>query len=77
MRMFLSSRNGHNNESKEFVNFIAEVIKDDVLTEVKKSKFYSLLINGSTDKCTIQQMALYAKYLKDGKVKELFLALLH
>ena len=39
----------HENAGKEFVHYIAETRRRDVLTTLAKAKFFSLLMDGSTD----------------------------
>jgi hypothetical protein len=54
------------------VNFSAK-IKENI-TDIKSSRFCSLLIDGSADESTTEQHT-YAKNLKDGEVKELLLGI--
>ena len=39
----------HENAGKEFVHYIAESRKRDLLSDISKAKFFSLLMDGSTD----------------------------
>lgn len=39
----------HENAGKEFVHYIAESARQDMLSKIAKAKFFSLLMNGSTD----------------------------
>ncbi|MEE6467962.1 hypothetical protein FKM82_008120 [Ascaphus truei] len=59
----------------EFVKFIAEKIRNDIVAEVKSSSFFSVLLAGSTDKSTTEQLIMYMKYCKDGCIKETFLSI--
>ncbi|XP_075445263.1 zinc finger protein 862-like [Ascaphus truei] len=59
----------------EFVKFIAEKIRNDIVAEVKSSSFFSVLLDGSTDKSTTEQLIMYMKYCKDGCIKEKILSI--
>lgn len=59
----------------EFIKFIAQSIKESIIADIKKSEFYSILLDSSTDKSTTVQLVLYAKYCIDGELKESFLGI--
>ncbi len=48
-RVDLGSSYMHENDGKEFVHYIAESRKQDLLSSISKAKFFSLLMDGSAD----------------------------
>ena len=49
-RVEIGSTYTNDNAGKTFVHYIAESRKQELVDDVKKAKFFSLLIDGSTDK---------------------------
>ena len=47
-----------NNAAKEFVHFIAKSLKNDVVSAVSDAKFFSLFLDGSTDKGNVDNELL-------------------
>ncbi|XP_075441328.1 zinc finger protein 862-like [Ascaphus truei] len=66
---------GNDKRCAEFIKFIAEKIRNDVVAEIKSSPFFSILLDGSTDKSTTEQHIMYIKYCKQGDVKETFVSI--
>ncbi|XP_073532536.1 zinc finger protein 862-like [Phyllobates terribilis] len=61
---------------KEFISHIAEIIRKNLISELKEAKYVSLMLDGSTDKAGVEQLILYVRYIKDNRVKEVFLHLI-
>jgi hypothetical protein len=56
---------------KEFVSVIADVIKQELVTEIKDTSRVSLLLDASTDISTEEEPVLYMRYTdKNRKLKE-------
>ena len=50
----------HRNAAKEFVHYITESRKQDLLSAISESKFFSQLIDGSTDQSNADNILLLA-----------------
>ncbi|XP_073524940.1 zinc finger protein 862-like [Phyllobates terribilis] len=59
---------------KELISHIAEIIRKNLISELKEAKYVSLMLDGSTDKAGVEQLILYVRYIKDNRVKEVFLS---
>lgn len=66
----------NNNSCKEIVAHIAHVIEEDLLLELKQSRFLSILLDGSTDKSDEEQLVVYVRYVKNNMIKECFLGII-
>ena len=66
----------HQNDIKcqEFLSHIADVIKQDLIKEIKECEHITMLLNSSPDKSTVEELLIYFRYIKDKKVKENFLS---
>ena len=64
----------HNNKAVlDFLSFIAESTGDEVVTEVKTSQFFSILLDGSTDIAGDEQESVFVRCSNKGDVKVKFL----
>ncbi|XP_073537153.1 zinc finger protein 862-like [Phyllobates terribilis] len=59
---------------KEFISHMAEIIRKNLISELKEAKYVGLMLDGSTDKAGVEQLILYVRYIKDNRVKEVFLS---
>lgn len=59
----------------EFTGIIGQVMETDFLAELKKSKYISVLSDGSTDVSNVEKELVYVTYVVDAKVKTRFMAL--
>jgi hypothetical protein len=59
----------------EYVSHIAEVLRKDLISELKIQKYVTLLLNASTDKASVEDLTLYVRYITDNKV-EVFLSVI-
>ena len=57
----------------EFLQIMAAQIEKEQLQDVLSSKFYSLMIDESTDVAVVNEMVVYARYIKNGKVTTTFM----
>ena len=57
-RVKISTSYRHENAGKDFMHYIAEAKRHDLLQKVTKAKFFSLLLDGSTDKGNIDNEIL-------------------
>ena len=58
-------RNAYTTEkaSKSFAHYIAEALRMKVVTQLKSSKFFSILLDGLTDSVNVDNELLMAVYL--------------
>jgi hypothetical protein len=62
---------------KEFVSVIADIIKQELVKEIKDSSTVSLLLDASTDISTEEELVLYTRYTdKNWKLKEAFVSII-
>jgi hypothetical protein len=62
---------------KEFVSVIADVIKQELVKEIKDSTRVSLLLHASTDISTEEELVAYTRYIdKNRKLKEAFVPII-
>ena len=57
----------------EMIDVVGTVIRSDILKEVKKSKYYSIMADEITDLSNKEQLSLCVRYVTDETVKEMFL----
>lgn len=60
---------------QSFVKFIAIDLQENVVQNVKRSPFFSILIDGSTDRSGEDNADIYVRYLENGNVREDLLGL--
>jgi hypothetical protein len=73
LKMF---KHSSNTSFYEFLNLIYSTYKDTLISEIKKFRFYSILVDDSVDVDGINQMSIYVRYFgSDLEVKTSFLAL--
>ncbi|MEE6461243.1 hypothetical protein FKM82_001239 [Ascaphus truei] len=65
-----------NKACKEFISHIASVVRSDLIGNIKKSPFVSLLLDSSSDKSEEEQLIVCVRYLKNTKLEEAFLSIL-
>ena len=56
------------NYAFEFVECISFVLKPELMIELRKSAFHSLIIDESTDICVQKMMIVYFKYLPETEI---------
>ncbi|XP_040177111.1 zinc finger protein 862-like [Rana temporaria] len=61
---------------KEFISHIATVIRKELICELKKAKYVSLMLDESTNKGGVEELILYVRYIKNNGIKEVFLSVL-
>jgi hypothetical protein len=62
---------------KEFVSVIADVIKQELVTEIKDTSTVSHLLDASTDISTEEELVLYMRYTdRNRKLKEAFVSMI-
>ena len=57
----------------EMIYVVGTVIRTDILNEVKKSKYYSIIADEVTDLSNKEQLSLSVRYVTDETVREMFL----
>lgn len=63
-----------NTSIKEFLECLSEVIEQDNLSDMRNSKYFSLMFDETTDVSTIEQMVIHGRYIDDnGQVTTKFL----
>ncbi|KAK3249678.1 hypothetical protein CYMTET_40904 [Cymbomonas tetramitiformis] len=60
---------------KEFVRFIAGVIRQDILAKVKSSPAFAIAVDESNDIGNIEEMVIYVWYVREGRPATRFLGL--
>ena len=61
------------NTQNEIINTVGDIISEKIVDEVKDAKYFSVLVDETTDCSTKEQMSLSVRYVHDGKVCEKFL----
>ncbi len=56
----------------ELINIIGNTIRNDILAEVKKAKFYTIIADEVTDTANKEQLSIVLQYVLDCEVKEIF-----
>ena len=51
------------NACSKFISCLATVIREKVGKEIEQAQFISLLLDASTDKCTIEELIVYVRYI--------------
>ena len=59
-----------------FISCIAEVEQREVINKINSQAFFSIMLDGSTDKSTVEQEIVYARILSDGKPENVYLGLM-
>ena len=59
----------------EFTDHIEKVSKDELIETIKKSKYFSLLTDGSTYSAMIEEEVIYLLFSKDGKPEVKFVSI--
>ena len=54
----------------ELVEVIGNSIRNDIVDEVKKAKFYSVIADEVTDSANKEELSLALRYILDGSIKE-------
>lgn len=65
----------NNKQCKEFIHYIAQSVKEDVVADIKASEFVSVLLDGSTDRSDVEECIVYVRYINASGVKESYLAI--
>jgi hypothetical protein len=60
----------------EFLYSISHFIEQSILSRMKKSQFYSIMADESTDVSSKEEMSICGRWVKDGKAMEHFLGIL-
>ena len=80
----LQEKNGVNNIGKSyrtdrpaavFTDYIGEVTKKSLQSDISKARYYSLLSDGSSDSANIEQECVYLLYLSEGTPTVKFLSI--
>jgi len=58
----------------ELIDCCKQIITQQILHEVKVSKYYSILFDETTDMSHVSQMSLILRYIKKGVIQENFIA---
>ena len=56
----------------ELVEVIGECIRNDIIAQVKRAKFYSVIADEVTDAANKEEVSLTLRFVVDGVVKEMF-----
>ena len=62
--------------ASSFMSSIANVTQSAIIQSINSRKYFSLLIDGSTDVSTVEQEIVYCHYLEDGMPLTIFLGLM-
>ncbi|XP_078238927.1 zinc finger protein 862-like [Pogona vitticeps] len=65
----------NNKQCKEFIHYIAQSLKEDVVADIKASEFVSVLVDGSTGRSDVEECIIYVRYINASGVKESYLAI--
>ena len=61
----------------EMIVVLAEVIENDILSKVRKSKFYSIMLDETTDCTVTEQLSVHVRFIdEEGKLCSLFLKII-
>ena len=56
------------NTQNEIINTVGDIISEKIVEEVKEAKYFSVLVDETTDCSTKEQMSLSVRYVQDSKV---------
>ncbi|XP_053158033.1 zinc finger protein 862-like isoform X2 [Hemicordylus capensis] len=59
---------------REIISHIATVVRNELLLEIKDCNQVSILLDGSIDKATTEELVIYVRYIKNRKVKEAYVS---
>ena len=62
--------------ASSFISSISSVIQSNAVENINSTDLFSILIDGSTDICAIEQEIVYVRILKDGRPVNVFLGLM-
>ena len=73
--LLASSKTAYDNphSAADFLGMIASVERENIVNLVRKADFFSLTMDGSTDKGTIEQETLFVRSSHKGRLHEKFL----
>lgn len=54
------------------MEIIDNSIRNDIVDEVKRAKFYSVIADEVTDSANKEELSLALRYILDGSIKEVF-----
>lgn len=60
----------------EFIELMAKAVKDRLVDEVKRAKYFSLIVDSTPDLTHVDQLSIVIRYCLNGKVHERFLGYL-
>lgn len=60
----------------EFINLIANNLRNKIINEIKEAKYYSIIIDSTPDQSHIDQLTVVVRYVLPSGVKERFLCFL-
>lgn len=66
---------GNRTSCKEFISQIAKVLRSDLISELKDASCVTLLLDGSADSGSVEELILYVRFVRKFKIKETFLSL--
>ena len=55
-----------NTSIKEFLLALSDIVEMEILSELRKAKYYSLMFDETTDISTIEQMVIHARYVDEN-----------
>lgn len=61
----------------ELINICGQIIQERIISEIKESKYFSLLADGTTDVSNDEQFSLVIRYCCDYTIKEQFLTFIN
>ena len=59
----------------ELQDFLSKVVDDELVSDLRQSEFFSIMLDESTDRSTEKTLMLYVRYLKQGKIVPRFLSI--
>jgi len=62
------------NICNDFINVMGKKVLNQIISEVKESKYYSISVDSTPDLTHVDQMTFIIRYVREGKVVERFLA---
>ncbi|XP_062611463.1 zinc finger protein 862-like [Saccostrea cucullata] len=58
-----------------FIECISDTLKEEMLSQIKGTKFFSLTMDGTTDNVTAEQETLFIRFCSAGKISWHFLCI--